>query len=82
METNTKIILKMVLLIAIPIAALSFLFGSVAPKRMGLGKEACETLRIGVNGFSSVLSPLLCGFYALNRVRHRNAAEQEASGAS
>jgi hypothetical protein len=82
MESNAKIILKMVLLIALPIGVLSFLLSSVAPKQMGLEKEARETLRICINGFSSVLSPLLCGFYALNRVRHRNAAEQKTSDAS
>ena len=82
MESNTKIILKMVLLIAIPIGVLSFLFSSVVPKQMGLEKEARETLRICINGFSSVLSPLLCGFYAMNRVRHRNAAERENSDES
>ena len=82
MESNTKIILKMVLLIALPIGALSFLFSSVVPKQMGLEKEARDTLMICINGFSGVLSPILCGFYAMNRVRHRNAAEQENSDAS
>ena len=82
MESNAKIILKMVLLIAIPIGALSFLFSSVVPKQMGLEQEARVTLMICINGFSSVLSPILCGFYAMNRVRHRNAAEQENSDAS
>ena len=81
MESNTKIILKMVLLIALPIGALSFLFSSVVPKRMGLEKEARDTLMICINGFSGVLSPILCAFYAMNRVRHRNAAERENSGA-
>ena len=82
MESNTKIILKMVLLIAIPIGALTFLFSSVVPKQMGLEKEARDTLMICINGFSGVLSPILCGFYAMNRVRHRNAAEQGNSDAS
>ena len=82
MESNAKIILKMVLFIAIPIGALSFLLGSVVPKQMGLEKETAQTLRLCINGFSGVLSPILCGFYAMNRVRHRNAAEQESSDAS
>ena len=82
MESNAKIILKMVLFIALPIGALSFLFGSVVPKQMGLEKEARVTLMICINGFSGVLSPILCGFYAMNRVRHRNAAERDNSNAS
>ena len=82
MESNAKIILKMVLLIALPIRALSFLFGSVVPKQMGLEKEARGPRMICINGFSGVLSPILCGFYAMNRVRHRNAAERDNSNAS
>ena len=83
MESNTKIILKMVLLIAFPIGALSFLFSSVVPKQMGLEKEVRDTLVIYLNLFSMfVLSPILCGIYVRNRVRHRNAAEQENSDAS
>ena len=82
MESNTKIILKMVLLITLPICALSFLFTSVVPKQMGVEKEARHTLMICNYWLTGVLNPILGMFYVMNRVRHRNAAEQENSESS
>ena len=82
MESNPKIILKMILLITLPICALGFLFTSVVPKQMGVEKEARHTLMICNYWLTGVLNPILGMFYVMNRVRRRNASEQENSDAS
>ena len=44
MKSNTEIILRMILLIALPISALGFLLGAVIPKQMGLEQELRNTV--------------------------------------
>lgn len=82
MESNTKIFLKMVLLIALPIGALSFLVGSVLPKQIGMETEARHSLMFWTNMFAGVLNPVLGTLYMVKRIRRRDVAEQEGTDVS
>ncbi|MFP6751091.1 MAG: hypothetical protein VB855_05415 [Pirellulaceae bacterium] len=80
MQSNTKIILKMVFFIALPIGLLQFLLGSVVPKQMGWEKETLDTLQVFINLVGAVVNPLCCVLYALKQTR-RNAAARASSEA-
>jgi hypothetical protein len=75
MQSNGQIILKMVLFVALPIAALSFLLGSVVPKQMGIEKETRATILIVSNGFFGILAPLLSALYAVKLARKKTVDE-------
>ena len=78
MSSIGKIILKVTLFVALPMAALIFLFGAVVPKQMGIGQEPWNAIGIFARSFLPIFSPIISVFYALKLVRkNRNDAVDE-----
>ena len=78
MNDNTKTILTLVFLIAIPIGLLGFVLGAVIPKQMGLEAETRTTLSLIIPSFAAVLSSVLCMIYAMKRARKNVEKDQPA----
>ena len=76
MKSNTEIILRMILLIALPISALGFLLGAVIPKQMGLEQELRNTLSVTIPLFATMTSFVACMFYVMKQLRQKGAGKQ------